>query len=123
MSLENYTTTGNILPIGLLVCGSCKDKHLKGVDFSNSQVYQPDAPSSSSSANLEISIGKSVSNGQSTGGISITPICPAVGSSTTENGHASPRIVDKPPVTIQPVAHRGNISTVVIKILYLICVI
>ncbi len=39
MSLENYTTTGNILPIGLLVCGNCKDKHLKGVDFSNSQVY------------------------------------------------------------------------------------
>ncbi len=39
MSLENYTTRGNILPIGMLVCGNCKDKHLKGVDFSNSQVF------------------------------------------------------------------------------------
>ena len=38
MSLENYTTSGNILPIGLLVCGHCKDKCLKGVDFANSQI-------------------------------------------------------------------------------------
>ena len=42
MSLENYTTTGNILPIGLLVCGNCKDKHLKGLDFANSLIVEPD---------------------------------------------------------------------------------
>ena len=38
MSLENHTTTGNILPIGLLVCSHCKEKHLKGIDFTNSQL-------------------------------------------------------------------------------------
>jgi len=32
-SLENYTTSGNILGIGLLVCVGCKERHLKGVDF------------------------------------------------------------------------------------------
>lgn len=58
MSLENYTTSGNILPIGLLVCGNCKDKNLRGVDFSNSQIY---SESSSSS------------NG---GGVSITTVVP-----------------------------------------------
>ena len=43
MSLENYTTSGNILPIGLLVCAHCKDKCLKGVDFANSQVVSGDS--------------------------------------------------------------------------------
>ena len=42
MSLENYTTSGNILPIGLLVCAHCKDKCLKGVDFTNSQIVPGD---------------------------------------------------------------------------------
>ena len=38
MSLESYTSRGNILPIGLLVCSHCKERNLKGVDFANSQV-------------------------------------------------------------------------------------
>merc|ERR1711953_1363411 len=37
MSLEYYTRNGHILPIGLAVCGICKEKHLKSVDFSNSR--------------------------------------------------------------------------------------
>ena len=41
MSLENYTTTGKILPIGLLVCSHCKEKQLRGIDFTNSQVIGP----------------------------------------------------------------------------------
>jgi hypothetical protein len=31
----------SISRIGLLVCSHCKDKHLKGVDFGNSQVIGP----------------------------------------------------------------------------------
>ena len=54
MSLENYTTTGKILPIGLLVCSHCKEKRLRGIDFTNSQVIGPTdipvEPMSSSSA-------------------------------------------------------------------------
>ena len=56
MSLENYTTTGKILPIGLLVCSHCKERQLRGIDFTNSQVIGPtdfpmeQNPSSSSSA-------------------------------------------------------------------------
>jgi len=38
MSLEYYTCTGNILPIGLAVCIFCRDKHLKSVDLSNSKM-------------------------------------------------------------------------------------
>jgi len=38
MSLENHMKNGSILPIGLLVCGFCKDKHLKGIDTSSSQI-------------------------------------------------------------------------------------
>ena len=37
MSLEYYTRNGHILPIGLAVCGICREKHLKSVDFSNSR--------------------------------------------------------------------------------------
>ena len=59
MSLENYTTTGKILPIGLLVCSHCKEKQLRGLDFTNSQVIGPtDFPveptSSSSTAAVSI---------------------------------------------------------------------
>ena len=39
--MENYTTTGKILPIGLLVCSHCKEKQLRGLDFTNSQVIGP----------------------------------------------------------------------------------
>ena len=39
--MENYTTTGKILPIGLLVCSHCKEKQLRGIDFTNSQVIGP----------------------------------------------------------------------------------
>ena len=38
MSLENHMKNGSILPIGLLVCGFCKEKHLKGIDTSSSQI-------------------------------------------------------------------------------------
>ena len=59
MSLENYTTTGKILPIGLLVCSHCKEKQLRGIDFTNSQVIGPTdfplEPTSSSSAAVSIS--------------------------------------------------------------------
>lgn len=55
MSLENYTTTGNILPIGLVVCGNCKEKQLKGVDFSNSQVVDcPEGQATTKSAAVSI---------------------------------------------------------------------
>ena len=51
MSLENYTTTGKILPIGLLVCSHCKEKQLRGIDFTNSQVIGPtDFPLESTSS-------------------------------------------------------------------------
>ena len=39
MALESYTMHGHYLPIGQLVCGNCKEKNLRGVDFSSSQVY------------------------------------------------------------------------------------
>jgi len=38
MSLEYYTCTGNVLPIGLAVCSFCREKHLKSVDLSNSKI-------------------------------------------------------------------------------------
>ena len=44
MSLEYYTRNGHILPIGLAVCGICKDKHLKSVDFSNSRTIPAPDP-------------------------------------------------------------------------------
>ena len=44
MSLEYYTRNGHILPIGLAVCGICKDKHLKSVDFSNSRTIPTPDP-------------------------------------------------------------------------------
>ena len=44
MSLEYYTRDGHILPIGLAVCGICKDKHLKSVDFSNSRTIPAPDP-------------------------------------------------------------------------------
>ena len=49
--MENYTTTGKILPIGLLVCSHCKEKQLRGIDFTNSQVIGPtDFPVESTAA-------------------------------------------------------------------------
>jgi len=36
-SLENYTTTGNILGIGRPVCNVCRERHLKGIDFGDTQ--------------------------------------------------------------------------------------
>ena len=42
MSLENHIKNGSILPIGHLVCGFCKDKHLKGIDTSSSQIITQD---------------------------------------------------------------------------------
>ena len=57
--MENYTTTGKILPIGLLVCSHCKEKQLRGIDFTNSQVIGPTdfplEPTSSSAAAVSIS--------------------------------------------------------------------
>merc|ERR1711981_504066 len=44
MSLEYYTCTGNILPIGLAVCCFCRDKHLKSVDLSNSKIIPIASP-------------------------------------------------------------------------------
>ncbi len=38
MSLENHIKNGSILPIGQLVCGFCKDKHLKGIDTGSSPI-------------------------------------------------------------------------------------
>ena len=38
MSLEHYTRTGTILPIGLAVCNVCREKHLKSVDLSSSKM-------------------------------------------------------------------------------------
>jgi len=35
---------GSILPIGYFVCGSCKDKHMKGIDMSLSHILTPDMP-------------------------------------------------------------------------------
>jgi hypothetical protein len=53
MSLEYYTRTGHILPIGLAVCGYCLDKHLKSVDLSNSKLIPelivPDSNSTNNS--------------------------------------------------------------------------
>ena len=43
MSLENHIKNGSILPIGHLVCGFCKDKHLKGIDTSSSQIITQDS--------------------------------------------------------------------------------
>ena len=44
MSLEYYTCNGIILPIGLAVCGICRDKHLRSVDLSNSRIIPPNSP-------------------------------------------------------------------------------
>ncbi len=86
MSLENYTTTGKILPIGLLVCSHCKEKHLKGVDFSNSQVIGPsDVPIESPGVSIPERLG------------SYSPsFCPL----KTESSHSNE---DEAKVTIQPV--------------------
>ena len=58
--MENYTTTGKILPIGLLVCSHCKEKQLRGIDFTNSQVIGPTdipvEPMSSSSSAAAVSV-------------------------------------------------------------------
>ena len=43
MSLENHIKNGSILPIGHLVCDFCKDKHLKGIDTSSSQIITQDS--------------------------------------------------------------------------------
>ena len=45
MSLEYYTRNGIILPIGLAVCGLCRDKHLRSVDLSNSRIIPSISPS------------------------------------------------------------------------------
>ena len=44
MSLEYYTRNGIILPIGLAVCGLCRDKHLRSVDLSNSRIIPSISP-------------------------------------------------------------------------------
>ena len=41
MSLANHMNNGKILPIGLVVCGSCREKQLKGVDCSDAQIVTP----------------------------------------------------------------------------------
>ncbi len=37
MSLEFYTTSGTVLPIGFAVCDACKERHLKNVDMTGSR--------------------------------------------------------------------------------------
>ena len=44
MSLEYWSGTGNILPIGLAVCGNCREKHLRSVDLSNSRIIPSTSP-------------------------------------------------------------------------------
>ena len=38
MSLQYNTSRGCILPIGSLVCGLCRESHLKGIDLSHSKL-------------------------------------------------------------------------------------
>ena len=44
MSLEYYTRSGHVLPIGLAVCSLCRDKHLKSVDLSKSREIPANSP-------------------------------------------------------------------------------
>ncbi len=69
MSLSHHMTSGRILPIGQLVCIQCKDKHLKGVDCSNSQVVswpceapeqESPKPTSDASSTASSSVGESI---------------------------------------------------------------
>jgi hypothetical protein len=54
MSLENHIKNGSILPIGHLVCGFCKDKHLKGIDTSSSQIITQDSPQGINQYNSDV---------------------------------------------------------------------
>ena len=38
MSLQYQTTRGSILPIGSLICGLCRESHLKGIDLTHSKL-------------------------------------------------------------------------------------
>lgn len=70
MSLQHATRTGNTLPIGMAVCGNCKDKHLKEIDFGDSRQLEPDAQSSSET--VEASLQSIASNPK----VMITSVAP-----------------------------------------------
>ena len=62
MSVEFYMTNGQFLSIGQLACSGCKQKSLKGLDFSNSYIlpevghplFKPVAEPTSSSGSIKI---------------------------------------------------------------------
>ncbi|XP_059095301.1 uncharacterized protein LOC131890048 [Tigriopus californicus] len=70
MSLQHATRTGNTLPIGMAVCGNCKDKHLKEIDFGDSRQLEADVQARTEA------VGPSLSSIVSNARVSITSVVP-----------------------------------------------
>ena len=82
MSLEYYTTSGHILPIGLAVCGFCREKHLKNVDLTNSTpIPSADSmmsyPTDSSNLYSNIMIKRDISSHSPSGSVLGVPNSPS----------------------------------------------